>query len=767
MHRHLYAVGFLYLLSLPNLLLAQDPEHAISSFTNQVAGQFSSHGTTTRVQTDMESGYRKISDDDGGTQNEKAAEVNAGAGDITHQTFQFPSQIVQQAYFKSESKTALVRLADYSIWQSSDEGYTWRQIFPQERFLTFYHHKYSSDRAYLITNTNRFYITTDSGRTWRQLFAPTPPNTFRAQVLRFHPDSDRLIWTGNRDCDGPLARNCHAEAQYSRDDGRHWTFVENYVVTCAWRKDAQLDADPTAILCESYRDKTGNQRFFQADNPLALVEGSAYFTKRKKIFDQVIGFAKFSEFLVVAEVSLDGVKFATGMFPPSMHPETHAYTILESSTGSLFLHMTMSEPPNPYWGNILKSNPNGTYFGLSLENVNRDDRGFVDFEKMIGLDGIALTNVVVNPDEAVITGQKVIQTRITRDDGGTWKILMPPRKDSLGNEYDCQWTSCALHIHGYTERANPYATYTSPSIVGVIIAAGNVGEYLGPYDQSDTFLSRDAGLTWEEVHKGSHLWEFGDSGSILLLANDMEPTDHVLYSTDEGLSWHQYRFTDEKMRIHSIITEPSFSSRRFILQTVLPHSAVSTVVHLDFSSLTDVQCVIDVENPGHDDFELWSPSDEGSERCLFGRQTLYHRRVREANCVVGLQPHAQELVIRNCLCTKADFECEFNYFKNESDECVLIPGTAPLPNDPDNWCLNGEDYWYERTSYRKISFSSCEGGEQLDLGMRHQCRSEAAGHSSFIWLTVLMLILFAVVAAWWHHNRHLARGAIFLPEDAD
>ena len=130
---------------------------------------------------------------------------------------------------------------------------------------------------------------------------------------------------------------------------------------------------------------------------------------------------------------MNGVDFAPGHFPPSMHPETHvgppssvqelladidqAYTILESSTKSLFLHMTMSEKPNPYWGTILKSNSNGTYFGIAIENVNRDDRGYVDFEKMIGLDGIALINVVANPDEAVVTGQKALQTRITHNDG--------------------------------------------------------------------------------------------------------------------------------------------------------------------------------------------------------------------------------------------------------------------------------------------------------------------------------------------------------------
>ena len=83
----------------------------------------------------------------------------------------------------------------------------------------------------------------------------------------------------------------------------------------------------------------------------------------------------------------------------------------------MFLHVTVSEPPAPAWGDILKSNSNGTYFGVSSDYVNRNEDGYVDFEKMIGLDGIALINVVANPHEAPVTGRKSIQTRITHNDG--------------------------------------------------------------------------------------------------------------------------------------------------------------------------------------------------------------------------------------------------------------------------------------------------------------------------------------------------------------
>ncbi|KAJ7446295.1 Oligoxyloglucan reducing end-specific cellobiohydrolase [Mycena latifolia] len=714
------------------------------------------------------SGYRKVPGNvcTGGTKDrpvlKSCSPAHPGVGDIVHQQFRFSGRIIQHAYFR-ESTTILVRLTDNSIWQSSNEGYSWTHIFPEEKFLAFYHHKYSPGRAYLITMTNKIYSTTDSGRIWNPTHTPTPPNTFRAQILRFHPDSDKLIWTGNKDCDTPLSPNCHAEAQYSRDNGRTWTFVENYVVNCAWMMDITLGADPTAII-------------FLGDNPLALVKGSSYFTRKTKLFDHVIGFAGYDEYWMVAEllpekhsfdlqISLGG-PFATAMFPPAMHPSFYAYTVLKSLTGSLFIHMTTSEPPHPYWGTILKSNSNGTYFGISINNVNRDERGFVDFEKIIGIDGIALVNVVANPQEAVLTGQKALWTGITHTDGATWKPLTPPLTDSHGNKYKCQSTACALHLHGYTGRTRPEATYSSEAIIGVLVAVGNVGESLAPYDQSNMFLSRDAGYTWEEIRKDPHIWEFGDSGSILVMASATSATDHVLFSTNEGLNWHEYQFSDKEMRVRSIVTAVPATSRRFILIADVPLSYESLIVFLDFSALTSRPCVINIDNPGQDDFELWSPADEHQEQCMFGRQVFYHRRVRDADCVVGRQPVLPGTIIRNCACTNTDFECEFNYYKNETNECVLIPGATPLPNDDS--CADGEEYWYERTGYRRISWSTCVGGENLDRGIRHRCPSNGGAQQGgyYLWfLAAVGLTILVLFVTYWGYTSCSAPRSIQLPED--
>jgi hypothetical protein len=78
--------------------------------------------------------------------------------------------------------------------------------------------------------------------------------------------------------------------------------------------------------------------------------------------------------------------------------------------------MTLQEGPAGY-GRILKSNSNGTYFGVSADYVNRNADGYIDFGKMSGIDGVGLINIVANPKDAITSGYKLIQSRITHNDG--------------------------------------------------------------------------------------------------------------------------------------------------------------------------------------------------------------------------------------------------------------------------------------------------------------------------------------------------------------
>lgn len=125
-------------------------------------------------------------------------------------------------------------------------------------------------------------------------------------LMSFHPQrTDWVIWVGGADCSDPSANgNCRAEAWYTTDNGRTWNFIESYVRQCSWARDNELKIDEKLILCESYRDKKGNQADFGYNNPLELVIGGNFFAKgdRKRLFEQVVGFTTFSEYLLVAEV---------------------------------------------------------------------------------------------------------------------------------------------------------------------------------------------------------------------------------------------------------------------------------------------------------------------------------------------------------------------------------------------------------------------------------------------------------------------------------
>lgn len=70
------------------------------------------------------------------------------------------------------------------------------------------------------------------------------------------------------------------------------------------------------------------------------------------------------------------------------------------------------------------------------------------------------------------------------------------------------------------------------------MGVGSIGDRLLPYDECDTFLSTDAGLSWRMVDDGANKYEFGDQGSLIVMVEDEEPTSTVKYSFDFGKTWY-------------------------------------------------------------------------------------------------------------------------------------------------------------------------------------------------------------------------------------
>ena len=118
---------------------------------------------------------------------------------------------------------------------------------------------------------------------------------------------------------------------------------------------------------------------------------------------------------MVLYVTQDGLNWNRALFPHGHGLRENAYTIVESTEHSILVDVNSS--PTSASGTLFTSNSNGTYFVRSLEHTNRNKMGIVDFEKLVGVEGVAIVNTVSNPERADAGEEKILKTRITFDDG--------------------------------------------------------------------------------------------------------------------------------------------------------------------------------------------------------------------------------------------------------------------------------------------------------------------------------------------------------------
>ncbi|KAG0798808.1 hypothetical protein G6F22_003854 [Rhizopus arrhizus] len=699
------------------------------------------------------SGYKKISKSSctGGIDLKGDIEWDCGEkGSIISSTFAFTDRVVDYIYF-SDTDRVIVRTMDGKVWRSDNDGYSWRELFEGHRIISMYQNPHFDQRTYFITEGTTHFTTTDKGANYVEMKVPVGPLlNLQGTIMNFHNDDpDYLIYVGEKNCQGGFGSSCHSEAYYSHDNGRTWTSLGTYVRNCIWGREGSIkDTHRNSIFCEQYREQSGNQMALFGSS-LQFISSQDYFHNKKVVLENIVGVTVFGKYMVVAAsknggtnlqllVSLDGNTFATARFPADFDLSTEAFTIMES-INSLWIHVTTNARKGSEYGTIFNSNSNGTYYVDSLKNANRNEMGIVDFEKMQGIEGIAIANVVTNPNQANRGDHKVLSTQMTADAGGHWHPIQAPKRDSNGNSYSCPRDACFLNLHCYSERQNSRDLFSLSSAVGLMVGVGNVGDRLSNYRDGDMFLTRDAGKTWTEIAKGAHLWEFADQGSLLILADNEQPTNSIKYTMTEGLSWNTFEFTTKSDRviIEDIITQPDGTSQKYVLFGLKGGKTVA--IHIDFSPLRPNQCVLDLDNPNNDDFELWSPEDTRGEKCLFGRETAYFRRIRDHDCYVGTKL-IQEKVIRNCACAEEDFECDYNYVRDSNGKCVLVPGLSPLVPK----CDGTIDHYYTPSGYRKIAASTCEGGDELDkLGEKVMCpnarRSSGSGGG---WVAFLLLPLF-------------------------
>ena len=366
--------------------------------------------------------------------------------------------------------------------------------------------------------------------------------------------------------------------------------------------------------------------------------------------------------------------------------------------------------------NLYISESRGVRFSLSLERVLYHDPNLtdissawvyrarhsklLDFHKAAGLRGIYIaTQLTLGP-----VGGRYLQTFISYDKGGEWIRLTPPDFDYDNHSISCDPPYCYLNLA--SEFSSIYRTYQTEPILsaastpGLIMATGSAGRNLFVY--GDLMVSNTAGATWLDALPGFTYYLFGDNGGFMLAAHKYYHghINFIYYSLDEGVNWQKYNFSEQSLLIWGISTEPGEYTTVVSIYGSESYSRPIewVIVKLDLKDILGPPCK-------ESDYHIWSPSDDIPGRgCLLGSLVSYQRKLVTSHCYQGTDFNRTSSS-HVCACTRIDYECEFGFALEESDEsCMSTDGNAGymVPSD----CYPGSTYPRSK-GYRRVAGDVC------------------------------------------------------------
>jgi hypothetical protein len=303
------------------------------------------------------------------------------------------------------------------------------------------------------------------------------------------------------------------------------------------------------------------------------------------------------------------------------------------------------------------------------------------------------------------TYKDFIKTVITNNKGGKWERIKAPEKDSEGKKYNCG-EYCYLNLFGPSSDNPPF--YSVESASGIIISNGNIGHYL-KYNESSTFLSRDGGLNWFEIKKGSHIYEIGDGGGLILIAENNKLTNLIQFTWDEGLTWENLIISEEKIYIANIVNEKNTMNNNFIIYgyKIGKNYKKGIVIGINFNDYYEKCKLPNEPNNPLSDYEIWSINNESN--CLLGHKIQIIRRKRERKCL-NSEKFIRKIIKENCKCTENDYQCDMGYERREIGEpCLKIDNSNT--NDIPLICKGS---YVVSKGYRKIAGDTCVGGIDLN-----------------------------------------------------
>lgn len=655
---------------------------------------------------------------------------------------EFPDAPAGLIYFNDSSIVLYHSSSDGAVYRSQDDGASWKDLKLGEKDMikTVIQHPYDNDRAYALTITGKSnYVTVDKGENWKQFEIPHITG-LHIEPFGFHAEKPDYILLSTLVCpdDDPTSPECAPEYFYTKDSFKNTEkLITAHQCKFARSTKAFTEGDSDTVICSVIpggdsdntlgspilgRQLAISDNFFKDRHYATFGKGDDDEKKKQDPVSGVVGFGVTSKFFIGAVaasdanhnkgdevrlvVSKDLKTWTQAKFSDESLIKENSFTVLESSDTSL--HIDVLTSPETETGTFYTSNSDGTYFTKSLEHTERNFQGLVDIEKIEGIDGIIIANVV---DEWNQRKLKQVRSKISYNDGRTWHYLSPESCQDGDEE------NCGLNLHSVMDHRNLGRIFSSPA-PGIIAGIGNTGKKLTDYEDGDFYISQDSGLTWHRAQAHAQLYEFGDQGNVIVSAFDEGATDKISYSLDRGKNWKEVSIGDKKLRPKFLFTTPDATSLKFILmgKSQADRSTFLSAA-IDFTDVYDKKCKF---NEGKDDdFEKWYAryNASGSPNCLMGHKQYFWRKKESSQCYVGDLYHEQHASKEDCTCQPEDYECD-DRFVREGEKCVPTPEYAKeLTN-----CKEGTKY-KRPSGLRLVPGNTCkkDGGVELDKEVEAEC----------------------------------------------
>uniref|UniRef100_A0A8C3BBU6 VPS10 domain-containing receptor SorCS1 n=1 Tax=Cairina moschata TaxID=8855 RepID=A0A8C3BBU6_CAIMO len=606
----------------------------------------------------------------------------------------------------------LTKLYDYnlgsitesSLWRSTDYGTTYEKLNDKVGLKTILSYLYvcptNKRKIMLLTDPeveSSLLISSDEGATYQKYRL-----NFYIHSLLFHPKQEDWI----------LAYSQDQKLFSSVEFGRRWLLLHEGVAPNRFYWSMMGSGREPDLVHLEAKTVDGHAQYITCkmqncseatrSKPFpGYIDHNSLIVQDDYVFVQLTSGGRPHYYVSYRRNAFTQMKLPKYSLPKDMH-------VISTDESQVFAAVQEWNQNDTY--NLYISDTQGVYFTLALENVKSsqglEGNVMIDLYEVAGIKGMFLANKKIDNQ---------VKTFITYNKGRDWNLLQAPDTDLRGNPVHCLLPYCSLHLHLKVSE-NPYTSGniasrdTAPSI---IVASGNIGTELSDDDIS-MFVSADAGNTWRQIFEEEHSVLYLDQGGVLVaIKHTSLPIRHLWLSFDEGKSWSKYSFTSLPLFVDGVLGEPGEETLIMTVFGHFSHRSEWQLVKIDYKSIFDRRCA-------EEDYRPWQLHSQG-EACIMGAKRIYRKRKSEKKCMQG--KYAGAMTSEPCVCTEADFDCDYGYERHSNGQC--LPAFWYNPSSLSKDCSVGQSY-LNSTGYRKVVSNNCTDGVREQYTAKpQQCPGKA------------------------------------------